>query len=854
MRVFDARTSTHLRLAVYGRLLWLVPSFFVAAVSMAQPSPDTIVVREALGISLPRKTVANVIMNTPLDAWFVSGRMEAPRQGEVVHFADGSQAMWERIFPDANGWFEEAPPTERFVAVTLTRTVAGKLILEGMGHDIVYVNGVPRVGNQYQQKEDRESWEPHFDYSHIPIDLHKGNNLLLFRYTRGRLKVKLYEPAGAVVLNANDLTLPDAIVGKPLDAWGAVVVVNSTREAVKGFSLLCTMAGAGGDLTEIPQVPAVGVRKVGFRIRMGAQSAKGEIPIRLALMTTGGRENAIIDTATVPIRVVNEDETRKETFLSGIDSSVQYYAITPQKRRHSAGSPALFLSLHGAGVEALGQAASYSPKNWGAVVAATNRRPFGFSWEDWGRLDALEVLELVRQKYGFDEGRVYLTGHSMGGHGTWFMGATYPDKFAAIGPSAGWITFQSYRFAGAPEETSAVQKMLRRASSPSDLFGLVDNYRHFGVYILHGDKDDNVPPQQSYMMVERLKPIHKDFVFYEQPGAGHWWDNSPEPGTDCVDWAPMFDFFARHVRAGVDRVRYVEFTTANPGISARDYWLTVDAQERQLALSTARLQLDPGLNQVSGTTVNVTRLAILKGVLDLSAPITVLLDSQKLALRDNLSSDDRFWFERVKGIWSQCKAPAPEMKGERRYGTFKEVFRNNVALVYGTAGSAEENRWAFERARYDAEKLWYQGNGSVDVFADSEFDPATDSGRNVVLYGNSRTHRLWDVLLPGSPVKLKRDRVEVGGENIKGSDLCCIFVRPRPGNGRSSVGVVGGTGIEGMRLSHIVRYLEPGVGLPDLTIFNRDVVKKGDSGILRSGFFGLDWSVESGEFIAGKKK
>jgi pimeloyl-ACP methyl ester carboxylesterase len=853
MRVSNHVWSVHCRLLVWSQLLLLMPSSASAGGPTAHIASDTIVVREALGISLPRRTVANVLLNTPLDAWFVSGRSEAPREGEIVHFADGSQAIWGRIVPDAKGWFEEAPPSEKFVAVTITRKAAGSLILEGMGHDFVYVNGAPRVGNQYQQKEDRESWEPHFDYSHIPVDLRKGDNLLLFRYTRGRLKVKLYEPAGPVVLNANDLTLPDAIVGVPLDAWGAVVVVNSTGEPVKGFSVLCTPAGGQGDIAGIPQIPAVGIRKVGFRIRLGAQPVKGEIPIRLALMTTGGRENAIIDTVTVSLRVVNPDETRKETFVSGIDGSVQYYAITPQKPGRFTERPALFLSLHGAGVEASGQAASYSPKTWGSVVAATNRRPFGFSWEDWGRLDALEVLDLVTKKYAFDEGRIYLTGHSMGGHGTWFLGATYPDRFAAIGPSAGWITFQSYRFAGAPEETSAVQIMLKRAATPSDLFSLSDNYRQFGVYILHGDKDDNVPPQQSYMMIDRLKPVHRDYVFHEQPGAGHWWDNSPEPGTDCVDWKPMFDFFARHVRAGTGRIRTVEFTTANPGISARDYWLTIDAQERQLALSTARLQLDPGLNQVSGTTSNISRLAILKSVLNESAPESVVLDSQKIAVRNEMSTDDRFWFERVKGSWSQIKSPAPAVKGEKRYGTFKEIFRNKVALVYGTVGSAEENRWAYERARYDAEKLWYQGNGSVDVFADTEFDPASAPGRNVILYGNSRTHRLWNALLSGSPVQLKRDLVEVGGEILKGSDLCCIFVRPRSGSDSASIGVVGGTGIEGMRLSQIARYLEPGVGLPDLTIFNGDVIKRGDAGILRSGFFGLDWLLESGEFTSGKR-
>ena len=51
----------------------------------------------------------------------------------------------------------------------------------------------------------------------------------------------------------------------------------------------------------------------------------------------------------------------------------------------------------------------------------------------------------------------------------------------------------------------------------------------------------------------------------------------------------------------------------------------------------------------------------------------------------------------------------------------------------------------------------------------------------------------------------------------------------------ASVGAVSGTGLEGMRLSHIVRYLEPGLGLPDVTVFTPDVLTKGDEGILLIG-------------------
>ncbi|MEZ5975322.1 MAG: hypothetical protein R3E96_10910 [Planctomycetota bacterium] len=50
-------------------------------------------------------------------------------------------------------------------------------------------------------------------------------------------------------------------------------------------------------------------------------------------------------------------------------------------------------------MEAISQARAYQAKDWATVVAATNRRPFGFDWEDWGRMDALEVLGLAESTF-----------------------------------------------------------------------------------------------------------------------------------------------------------------------------------------------------------------------------------------------------------------------------------------------------------------------------------------------------------------------------------------------------------------------------------------------------------------------
>src|SRR5262249_9384262 len=157
------------------------------------------------------------------------------------------------------------------------------------------------------------------------------------------------------------------------------------------------------------------------------------------------------------------EQTHQRTFVSRLDGSVQYFALVPAQPAEDKDRPGLVLSLHGAGVEARGQAACYAPKPGLHVVAPTNRPPLGFDWEGWGRLDALEVLALAGKELDTDPRRTFLTGHSMGGHGTWHLGVTYPDRFAAIGPSAGWVSFWSYAGVQRVAEPTPVLELVRRA-------------------------------------------------------------------------------------------------------------------------------------------------------------------------------------------------------------------------------------------------------------------------------------------------------------------------------------------------------------------------------------------------------
>jgi hypothetical protein len=128
---------------------------------------------------------------------------------------------------------------------------------------------------------------------------------------------------------------------------------------------------------------------------------------------------------------------------------------------------------------------------------------------------------------------------------------------------------------------------------------------------------------------------------------------------------------------------------------------------------------------------------------------------------------------------------------------------------------------------------------------DVDFDPSADPDRNVVLYGNAETNTAWNTLLSDSPVQMSGKDVRIGKNRMKGDDLGILLIRPRPGSDIASVGVVGGTGVRGMRMTDRRPYMHPGFAYPDLTLLRAG----GDGIVYGAGFFGLDWSVEGGEFV-----
>ncbi len=787
------------------------------------------------GSSFSRGTSRSAVFTDRVLHQIVTGEWKPPQEGDPAGTRfDGRELKWESQEIDDSGVFQVDRLFGGYFYLTCELESARTVIVRANGNSELYINGEPRSGDYYSK-----GWVI------LPVQLNKGTNEFLYRVGRGRNKsISIEAPPKPVFLSNIDMTAPDFLTSEIDEKLAAIRIVNTTDSAIDELSLISNVAGVTKRTKLNVTVAPLSTRKVIFKLQDVAGGA-GKQAVNVQLF----QADDLLDESAIQLDVKAPSQNYRRTFISAIDGSLQYYGVR-QGAAETGRKPALFLSVHGAGVKALGQAGSYQAKDWGHVIAPTNRREFGFDWEDWGRLDAMEALEHAEKSYGTDPQRTYLTGHSMGGHGTWYLGATYPDRWGAIAPMAGWRSFFSYARLHEFEEPSALEEILNRSANPSRTLEMSQNYMQHGIFIHHGDADRSVPVSEARFMREHLATFHPDVAYFEEKGGAHWYG---------VDHQPVFDYFKWHELKNVRDLEQLNFRVPTPGLNSTCRYITLYQQEdsfkfcgvvaKQSIRSRRQRRND---EQVSERKIDIDteNLKIFK--IDLAH--CVGLDDLSIEV-DGESIDDlpwpaesEIWLERTDEVWAVIAKPTDKtQKNPTRYGGFKDAFRHNVLFVYATSGHPEENRRAFNKARFDAETFYYRGNGSIEVISDKQFSLSDYPDRSVILYGNADTNSAWSKLLSDCPVQVSRGKIQVGERVLERNDVGLYMVRPRPDSDVASVGVIAATGAIGDRAIIPNRYFLAGTGYPDLMIVSPEMYSTGASGVTAAGFFGNQWDLETGQ-------
>jgi len=179
-----------------------------------------------------------------------------------------------------------------------------------------------------------------------------------------------------------------------------------------------------------------------------------------------------------------------------------YLIYLPEDYKEGDQTWPLMLFLHGRGE-------SYGPlsivRKWGPPRWVDLGRKFPYiivspqcpGEDNWSsekqQAGLVALLDYLGKHFGVDTDRVYLTGLSMGGYGSWRLAADHPERFAAVIPVCG---------GGKPADAKALKDL--------------------PIWVFHGDKDTAVPIQRSSDMVAAIEAAGGTKIkFTTLEGIGH---------------------------------------------------------------------------------------------------------------------------------------------------------------------------------------------------------------------------------------------------------------------------------------------------------------------------------------------
>ena len=161
----------------------------------------------------------------------------------------------------------------------------------------------------------------------------------------------------------------------------------------------------------------------------------------------------------------------------------------------------------------LGTASLINAKKWPFIIIYPQKPTVQSAWEDHDAA-VMAMLDQAKKDYRVDTKRLYLTGLSQGGHGTWYIGAKHADMWAAIAPICGY---------GDPAKVA------------SDL-------KSMPIWAFHGEADRAVPVAQSHGFVDAITVAGGTPKLTTYPGVDHnSWDKAYRD-------EPLAEWFLEHVK------------------------------------------------------------------------------------------------------------------------------------------------------------------------------------------------------------------------------------------------------------------------------------------------------------------
>jgi dienelactone hydrolase len=427
-------------------------------------------------------------------------------------------------------------------------------------------------------------------------------------------------------------------------------------------------------------------------------------------------------------------------YLSPVDGSGQPFRLNIPSDYDPTRPAPLSLYMHGMAGNHIEHAAFMKDKTGGFEVSVLGRARGG-RYRALSEADVLHVLDYVQAHWSIDPARVHLMGGSMGGAGTFWLAARYPQRFASGRPVCG---------------------------NASEL--PLGNLIHFPVYATHSDDDFQVPVLHSRGPAARLKALGADFTYDETTGFGHAVWNYAEGNARADAWFPA------KVLPASSEVKRLDYTALD-GRAMRDYWAEIVEWGPKPEPAHFSIEVT-GKNQVALRVTNVGRLAlrVREAPLDLNAPLELAIGGVRL--RRAAPLPNVLTLARQGSGWAlEERAPELPFRLHTPGGANQLYDGAPLLIVYGTSAGDEVDaalRQAAVIASRSFNASWQSPTGEVgndgishnqnlygELKIEADVDVSTDEleSHHLVLIGTAAENALVARMVDRLPLRYEGDEV-----------------------------------------------------------------------------------------------